>query len=60
MFPLAPDEERVDLEPPVFSDPTTIDNPLFPISNLHSVVLLGNDEGHPIRIETTLMPQPRS
>jgi hypothetical protein len=58
VLPLAPDEERVDLEPPVFSDPTTIDNPLFPISNLHSVVLLGNDEGHPIRIETTLMPQP--
>ena len=56
LLPLAPESERVDLGTPVFSDPTTVDNPLFPISNLHSAVLLGNNEGHPIRIETTLMP----
>jgi hypothetical protein len=56
LLPVAPEEERVDLDTPVFSDPTNIDNPLFPISNLHSAVLLGNNEGHPIRIETTLMP----
>jgi hypothetical protein len=56
MLPLAPESERVDLDTPVFSDPTSVDNPLFPISNLHSAVLLGNNEGHPIRIETTLMP----
>jgi hypothetical protein len=55
-LPLAPESDRVDLGTPVFSDPTTVDNPLFPISNLHSAVLLGNNEGHPIRIETTLMP----
>ena len=56
LLPLAPDGQRVDLEPPAFSEPTTIDNPLFPISDLHSAVLVGNNEGRPIRIETTLMP----
>jgi hypothetical protein len=56
LLPLAPENERVDLETPVFSEPTTVDNPLFPISNLHSAVLLGNNEGYPIRIDTTLMP----
>jgi hypothetical protein len=52
----APDSRRVDLTPPVFSDPTQVDNPLFPISNLHSVVFLGREEGHPFRSETTLLP----
>jgi hypothetical protein len=59
LLPLAPDSKRVDLEAPTFSDPTTVDNPLFPISNLHSAVLLGNNEGQPIRIETTLMHEPK-
>jgi hypothetical protein len=58
LLPLAADSERVDLETPRFSNPTKVDNPLFPISNLHSAVLLGNNEGHPIRIETTLMQEP--
>jgi hypothetical protein len=56
--PTAPDDQRVDLDEPSFSDPTTVDNPLFPIGDLHSTVLLGNDEGHPLRIETTLLPDP--
>ena len=60
LLPLAPDSERVDLETPTFSDPTKVDNPLFPISNLHSAVLLGNNEGQPIRIETTLMNEPKT
>ena len=59
LLPLAADSERVDLETPTFSDPTKVDNPLFPISNLHSAVLLGNNERHPIRIETTLMQEPK-
>jgi hypothetical protein len=59
LLPLAPDSARVDLERPSFSDPTKVDNPLFPIADLHSAVLLGNNEGHPIRIETTLMPDPK-
>ena len=52
----APDSRRVDLATPSFSNPTRIDNPLFPISNLHSVVFLGREDGHPFRSETTLLP----
>jgi hypothetical protein len=58
-LPTAPDSERVDLGEPSFSDPTTVDNPLFPISDLHSAILLGNDEGNPLRIETVLLPEPK-
>ena len=57
--PTAPDSQRVDLVEPTFSAPTTVDNPLFPISDLHSAVLLGNDEGNPLRIETVLLPEPK-
>ena len=52
----APTSERVDVERPEFSDPTTITNPLFPISRLDSVLLLGTVDGLPFRSETTLMP----
>jgi len=58
LLPLAPDSERVDLIQPVFSNSTAIDNPLFPISNLHSAILLGNNEGQPIKVETTLLHDP--
>jgi hypothetical protein len=58
-LPTAPESQRADLEEPVFSEPTTVDNPLFPISDLHSAVLLGNDEGRPLRIETVLLPEPK-
>ncbi len=51
-----PSSERVDLEQPTFSDPTTVDNPLFPISNQLSAVYLGNDEGDPLKVEVTLLP----
>jgi hypothetical protein len=51
----APDSRRVDLGMPSFSDPTSIDNPLFPISRLESVVLVGREEGRPFRSETTLL-----
>ena len=37
----APDSDRVDLQQPRFTHPTSITNPLFPISTLRSVVLLG-------------------
>jgi hypothetical protein len=53
----APDSERVDLARPSFSHPTNVVNPLFPISNLRSVVLLGREGGRPFRSETTLLPQ---
>jgi hypothetical protein len=58
-LPTAPDSQRVDLDKPSFSDPTSVDNPLFPISELQSAILLGNDEGHPLRIETVLLPEPK-
>jgi hypothetical protein len=56
-LPIAPDSERVDLDPPSFSNPTNITNPLFPISGLFRAILLGNIEGVPLRIETTLLSQ---
>ena len=52
----APASERVDVAPPTFSNPTNITNPLFPISELHSALLLGHVDGQPFRTETTLMP----
>jgi hypothetical protein len=53
----APDSERVDLAKPVFSHPTDVVNPLFPIAKLRSVVLLGKVEGDRFRSETTLLPR---
>lgn len=55
-----PSSERVDLDPPTFSDPTTVDNLLFPISNQHSAVYLGNDEGDPLKVEVTLLPETKA
>ncbi len=52
----APTSARVDVERPTFSNPTEITNPLFPISALDSVVLLGEVDGLPFRSETTLTP----
>lgn len=56
----APVDKRIDLETPIFSNPTTITNPLFPIGELKSVVLLGEAGGQPFRSETTLLPQTRT
>ncbi|KRE26106.1 hypothetical protein [Agromyces sp. Soil535] len=58
-LPLAPDAKRVDLVAAPFSRPTEVTNPLFPISELQSVVLNGLVEGLPFRTETTLMPETR-
>ncbi|MEJ7585282.1 MAG: hypothetical protein WKF43_14650, partial [Acidimicrobiales bacterium] len=52
----APPTDRIDLDPPTFSNPTEITNPLFPISELGSAVLLGVVDGKPFRSETTLLP----
>jgi hypothetical protein len=52
----APSQARVDLEPPTFSNPTEITNPLYPISRLRSALLLGHVDGKPFRTETTLLP----
>jgi hypothetical protein len=58
-LPIAPESKRVDVVAPRFSDPTTITNQLFPISDLHSSVLNGRVDGKPFRTETTLLPETR-
>ncbi len=52
----SPTSKRVDTATPSFSSSTEITNPLFPISRLQSVVLLGHVDGKPFRSETTLLP----
>ena len=56
-LPIAPRNKRVDLGTPTFSNPTRVTNPLFPISNLSQVVLVGFVDGLPFRAETTLLPK---
>ena len=58
-LPLAPESKRLDLEAPTFSNPTEITNPLFPVSDLHSVVFSGVVENKPFHTETTLLPETR-
>jgi hypothetical protein len=58
--PTAPRSARVDLAKPSFSNPTKVDNPMFPIADLHSAVLLGNNDGHVLKIETTLLPRAKT
>jgi hypothetical protein len=58
-LPLAPESKRLDLELPPMSDPTEITNPLFPISELESVVFSGRVDGKAFHTETTLLPQTR-
>ena len=58
-IPVAPDDQRVDLQVPTFSDPTTVDNPLFPVSQQASVVFVGHVDGKPFRTEVTLLPYTR-
>ena len=52
----APTGRRVDLQRPTFSNPTTITNPLFPVSQLRSVIQVGRVDGKPFRSETTTLP----
>ncbi len=59
-LPIAPSAARVDLGTPVFTNPTSVTNPLFPISNLSQVVLVGFVVGRPFRAETTLLPGSQS
>jgi hypothetical protein len=54
---LAPESKRVDLTVPSFSNPTQITNPLFPIGELRSALLLGRLDRKPWRAETTLLPK---
>jgi hypothetical protein len=56
---VALESERVDLAVPIFSDPTNVTNPLFPVSSQESVLLLGRVDGEPFRTEVTLLPDTR-
>ena len=55
-LPLAPDSARRDLVAAPFSDSTSVTNPLFPISDLHSAILNGHVDGKVFHTETTLLP----
>lgn len=55
-LPLAPDSARRDLVAAPFSDPTSVTNPLFPISELKSAILNGHVDGKVFHTETTLLP----
>lgn len=55
-LPLAPDSARRDLVAAPFNDPTAVDNPLFPIIDLHSAILNGHVDGKVFHTETTLLP----
>lgn len=50
---------RVDLADPVFSDPTAITNPLFPIEEVTQVLQLGAEGSAMLRQEVTLLPETR-
>ena len=58
-FPLAPEDRRVDVVAPPFTNSTGVTNPLFPISELRSAILNGHVDGKPLKIETTLLPETR-
>lgn len=52
----APVDRRIDLAQPRFTNPTAITHPLFPASEVTQTILLGNVDGHPLRVEYTLLP----
>jgi len=56
-LPVAPEGERVDLAVPVFSDPSSVTNPLHPTATTPSILLLGTVDGLPFRTEVTLLPE---
>jgi hypothetical protein len=58
-IPTAPQGKRVDLATPSFSDPTSVTNPLFPVSKQESVLMVGRVDGKPFRTEVTLLPDTR-
>jgi len=59
-LPIAPESERVDLYEPSFSDPTNVTNPLLPVSELDQIILLGEEDGLPLRVVATLLPDTKT
>jgi hypothetical protein len=57
---LAPDSRRVDLVFPTFSNPTEVTNPLFPVAELHSGILVGEVHGQLLKVEITPLPQTKT
>ena len=55
-IPVAAESERVDLVTPVFSNPTSVTNPLFPYSQTDQIILLGSVDGQPFHVIYTLLP----
>lgn len=51
---------RVDTARPSFSEPTVIDNPLFPVAPGGQTLQLGTEEGEPLRVEVTTLPRTRT
>jgi hypothetical protein len=58
-LPIAPESKRLDIAAPTFSNPTEVTNPLFPVSELRSVVFSGKVDDKPFHTETTLLPETR-
>lgn len=56
---VAPNDWRVDLAMPSFFDPTRITNPLFPVEQGRSNLMLGAVDGKAVRAEITVLPEPR-
>ncbi len=55
-LPLAPKDRRVDLVRPAFSNPTSITNRLFPVTEVEKYVQLGTVEDGRFRSEITVLP----
>ncbi len=46
--------------PPIFSNPTKVNNPFFPVAKERLGIALGVEDGLPFRTETTLLPGTRT
>ncbi len=53
---LAPESARVDRGKPAFTNATKVTNPLYPVATVSSVLMLGQVDGRPFRVEVTLLP----
>jgi hypothetical protein len=53
---IAPESARVDIVKPTFSNPTSITNPLLPITEVDQLIQVGHKDGQPHRTEFTLLP----
>jgi hypothetical protein len=52
--------DDIDLTPDDFTNPTSITNELFPVSEVPFLVMVGEDEGEPLRVEVTLLPETKT